>query len=109
MPIDGVPDSVRALCTGDNCMKTYVKSTFLSALTVGLVSTAIGLSAAIAQEPATNKPAPSPYFRTPLVRDLDLVAQVNALSARVAELETKNADLAKKVASLEAKAAAVKK
>ncbi len=86
-------------------MKTYVRTTALAAV---LLATSIGMSTSTAQEPSTNKPAPAPVFRTPLVRDLELLDQVKALSARIADLEAKNADLARKLAAVEAKLATIK-
>ena len=91
-------------------MKTYVKAIVLTIVTAVLLATILGIpTIAVAQEPATNQPALPQSFRTPLARDMELVDQVKALSARVADLETKNAALAKKLADLEAKLAAARK
>lgn len=86
-------------------MKTRMEATVLA---VVLLATSIGWSTAVAEEPATVKPAPQPAFRTPLVRDLELVDQVKALTTRIADLEAKNAELAKKLAAVEAKLATIK-
>jgi hypothetical protein len=87
-----------------------MKPIVLTIVTGVLLATILGIPAiAVAQEPATNQPTLPPSFRTPLIRDMELIDQVKALSARVATLETKNADLAKKLADLEAKLATAKK
>lgn len=83
-------------------MKTLGRVAFLAVLAAGMAMIAV------AQNSATNKPAP-PAFRTPLVRDLELVDQVKSLNSRVADLEAKNADLLKRVAALEAKLASARK
>jgi hypothetical protein len=75
---------------------------------VTVVLAAIGVTMAVAQDPATNKPAQQ-TFRTPLVRDIELLDQVKALTARVAALEAKNAEMAKKMADLETKLAAARR
>ena len=91
-------------------MKKLVKATFLTVLTAGLIATAIGPSAVMAQDPATtNTPALPPSFRTPLIRDMDLIDRVKALSVRVADLEARNTELAKRLAELEVRLGTIKK
>lgn len=86
-------------------MKVRMKAPVLA---VVLLATSIGWSTAVAEEPSTAKPAPQPVFRTPLVRDLEPVDQVKALTAGIADREAKNAELAKKLAAVEAKPATIK-
>lgn len=90
-------------------MKAFGGATVRAGIITSIVLAAVVAGAAFAQDPATNKPAPQQTFRTPLVRDLDLLDQVRALAARVTALEAKNTELVKKVADLEAKVAAVRK
>lgn len=90
-------------------MKAFNRTFIVAGLTAGLIMAAAGVKTAFAQDPATNKPAPQQSFRTPLVRDLDLLDQVKALTARVTALEAKNAELVKKMADLEARVAAARR
>jgi hypothetical protein len=90
-------------------MKAFDGVTIRVCIIVAVVLVAVGVTAALAQDPATNKPAAQSTFRTPLVRDLELVDQVKGLAAKVAALEAKNAEMAKKIADLESKLAAVRR